>query len=56
MPDEQVQDLFDQYDIAYIYVGPEERTGRWDVGSKPYLAPRFQKDDVAVYQVVLDEE
>jgi hypothetical protein len=52
LPDEEIRSLFDRYNIAYVYFGPDERASRgWNADSTPYLIKRFQMDDVAVYEV-----
>jgi hypothetical protein len=55
LTDEDIQSLFEQHNIAYLYVGPDERAsaGR-NADSAPYLIKRFQIDDVVVYEVQHD--
>jgi hypothetical protein len=55
LAEEDIRSLFDQYNVAYLYIGPDERAhGEWNADGIPFLIKRFQLDDVAVYEVQRD--
>ena len=46
-----------RYGIAYVLHGPRERdVGQFEPGRAPYLEPVFQRGEVTVYRVALEQE
>jgi uncharacterized membrane protein len=45
--------LIDEYDIRYVFWGPEERAiGDWDPSQAGYLAKIYEQGEYQVYQVM----
>jgi hypothetical protein len=52
MPDEQRRALLREYEVRFVFHGPDERQlGEFDPAEAPYLALRYQNEDTAVYEV-----
>jgi hypothetical protein len=50
------QALLQEYGIAYVFYGPDERAmGTWDIATTPYLTPRYTKGEYAIYQVAREQ-
>jgi uncharacterized membrane protein len=48
--------LLEEWDVAYILYGPEERAlGDFDPSQALWLEPAFRQGDVTIYRVALDE-
>jgi uncharacterized membrane protein len=52
IPDEERKALLEEYDVAYLFYGPDERAlGAFDPEGSRYLVQRFSQDGVRVYAV-----
>jgi hypothetical protein len=55
MPDETASRLLNDFGVRYVYWGTEEKAlGRLDMADRPFLIQRYERGDIALFEVATD--